>query len=210
MELDQLKYQLNQKLSTERGSRTDADFLELLKKRTHSVISKIHRSLLMEIFVCVIFLVVMCYVCFTTHHWTLKLYFGSLSIPVVVVGIFLIYLYRQTSDLMTSPKPIRNTLQTVVKLMDRFVRMYFQMTMAMIPICLTLSILLSYTEPVTVPELEKFFAQFLNASLTTWVFLILYVAGMVVGMYYFTKWYLRKLYGKYVDQLKQYIQELED
>lgn len=210
MELDQLKYQLNQKLSTERGSRTDADFLELLKKRTHSVISKIHRSLLMEIIVCIIFLIVMCYVCLTTHHWSLKIYFGLLSIPILIAGGFITYLYRQTSELMTSPKPIRNTLQTVVQLMDRFVRLYFQMTMAMIPICLTLSILLSFTKPVTVPELEKFIAQFKYTNWVTWIFLILYMAGMAVGMYYFTKWYLRKLYGKYVDQLKQYIQELED
>ncbi len=210
MELDELKYQLNQRLGTERGSRTDEDFLELLQKKTHSVISKIQRSLMMEIIVCGIFVLVMSYILLTTPYWAFRMYFGILSVPVLIVGVVLVYLYRHTKSITTSPKPIRSTLSALVKLMERFVRLYFQLTMAMVPLCLTLSMLLAYKEPVSLPQLNKFFDQFINANWKTWGFIIAYVGGLAIGIYYFTKWYLRKLYGKYVDELKAYIQELDE
>lgn len=55
MELDELKYQLNQKLATDHASRSNADLSVLLKKKTHSVISKLKRSLIIEMVLCITF-----------------------------------------------------------------------------------------------------------------------------------------------------------
>jgi hypothetical protein len=36
------------------------------------------------------------------------------------------------------------------------------------------------------------------------------MTSLTVGIYYFTKWYLKKLYGNYVNELKIYINELKE
>jgi hypothetical protein len=41
------------------------------------------------------------------------------------------------------------------------------------------------------------------------LFLGVYMIVLAISVYYFTKWYLKKLYGNYLNELKQYIAELD-
>lgn len=209
MELDELKYQLNQKLTTDHASRSNADISALLKKKTHSVISKLKRSLIIEMVLCVLFFTAMLYVCFVTSYWSIRLYFGAFTIITILMVFVLYYLYRRTSALSNSDQPIKNNLQTLVGLLEEFVKRYFQFTMALLPVCFMFSLILSYVDPVEIPEIEKFSVNVFTARWQVMVFLGLYMIALAVSVYYFTKWYLKKLYGNYLNELKQYIAELD-
>lgn len=209
MELDELKYQLNQKLATDHASRSNADISALLKKKTHSVISKIKRSLIIEMVLCILFFAAMLYVCFVTDYWSIRLYFGVFTVLIFLMTFVLYYLYRRTHELSNSAQPIKSNLQTLISLLEEFVKRYFQFTMALLPVCFMFSMILSYAEPVEIPEIEKFSVKVFTARWQVMVFLGVYMIVLAISVYYFTKWYLKKLYGNYLNELKQYIAELD-
>lgn len=209
MELDELKYQLNQRLATDHASRSNADISALLKKKTHSVISKIKRSLIIEMVLCVLFFAAMLYVCFITDYWSIRVYFGVFTVLTVLMTLVLYYLYRRTDTLSDSDRPIKTNLQTLVGLLEEFVKRYFQFTMALLPVCFMFSMILSYADPVEIPEIEKFSVKVFTARWQVMVFLGVYMIALAISVYYFTKWYLKKLYGNYLKELKQYIAELD-
>ena len=209
MELDELKYQLNQRLATDHASRSNADISALLKKKTHSVISKIKRSLIIEMVLCILFFAAMLYVCFITDYWSIRVYFGVFTVLTILMTFVLYYLYRRTDTLSNSDQPIKANLQTLVGLLEEFVKRYFQFTMALLPVCFMFSMILSYADPVEIPEIEKFSVKVFTARWQVMLFLGVYMIVLAISVYYFTKWYLKKLYGNYLNELKQYIAELE-
>lgn len=209
MELDELKYQLNQRLATDHASRSNADISTLLKKKTHSVISKIKRSLIIEMVLCILFFAAMLYVCFITDYWSIRVYFGVFTVLTVLMTFVLYYLYRRTDILSDSDRPIKANLQTLVGLLEEFVKRYFQFTMALLPVCFMFSMILSYADPVEIPEIEKYSVKVFTTRWQVMVFLGVYMIALAISVYYFTKWYLKKLYGNYLNELKQYIAELD-
>lgn len=208
MELDELKYQLNQKLAMDHASRSNADISALLKKKTHSVISKIKRSLIIEMVLCILFFAAMLYVCFITDYWSIRVYFGVFTVLTILMTFVLYYLYRRTDTLSNSDQPIKANLQTLVGLLEEFVKRYFQFTMALLPVCFMFSMILSYADPVEIPEIEKFSVKVFTARWQVMVFLGVYMIVLAISVYYFTKWYLKKLYGNYLEELKKFIEEL--
>ena len=209
MELDELKYQLNQKLATDHTSRTDADIAALLKKKTRSVVAKLKRSLVIEMVFCVLFSVAMFYVCIVSDYWSIRLYFGVFAVLMFLFTFVLYYLYKRTRQLTSSYQPVKANLQTVVSLLEEFVKRYFQFTMAMLPICFAFSIILSAIEPISVPQVDKFALHYFSARWQVLTFLGVYMIAFAISLYYFTKWYLKKLYGNYLAELKKCVEELK-
>ena len=82
--------------------------------------------------------------------------------------------------------------------------------MALIPICFIFSFYLGYTEKDPIPEIDGFIEKYKPTKWLVIVGAVIYMTALSFGIYYFTKWYLKKLYGKYVDELKTYIAELKD
>lgn len=209
MELDELKYQLNQRLATDHASRTNADIAALLKKKTSSVIGKLKRSLIVEMVLCVLFSAAMLYVCLVSDYWSIRIYFGVFTILMFLFTFVLYYLYKKTKQLTSSFQPIKANLQHVVSLLEEFVKRYFQFSMAMLPVCFIFSLILSVMEPVSVPEVDKFVLHYFSARWQVLTFLGVYMIVLAITLYYFTKWYLKKLYGNYLAELKKCVEELE-
>jgi len=118
---------------------------------------------------------------------------------------------NKTRKLTNSAMPVKKNLQTLIALIKAYIKRYFQLTMALIPISLIISFMLSYKdENLNSPDLSNpFFADLINSPLKL-TFIIVYITVFAVGMYYFTKWYLKKLYGNYIHQLEELLDELEE
>lgn len=208
MELDELKYQLNQKLATDHASRSDADIAALLKKKTSSVIAKLKRSLIVEMILCVLFSAAMFYLGFISNHWSIRIYFIVFAVLMFLFTFVLYYLYKRTQQLTSSHQPIKTNLQTVVSLLEEFVKRYFQFTMTMLPVCFVFALILSIMEPASVPEVDKFVLHYFSARWQVLTFLGVYMIVLAIVLYYFTKWYLKKLYGNYLAELRKCAEEL--
>ena len=210
MDLDELKYQLKAKLSADHAGRSNKDIAALLNKRTHSIIGKLKKSLWMEIIFGILITVGFGLIGIMSKYVTLRIYFSIFAVMCAAFIVLLIYLLRRITHLSSSTLPVKSNLQTIVNIIEEFIKRYFQFTMALIPVCFIFSFLLGYNEPEPVPEVDGLAKSIFSAAWQVVVFLVIYMAALTVGIYYFTKWYLKKLYGKYMDQMKECIAELTE
>ncbi len=209
MELDEIKDLLNQKLETDHLHRSEADIANLLTKKANSVLVKIQKSLWFEIISAIVITIAFALIAFISKYQSIQIYFSVFTLVFIPFTIVFIFLLKKTSSIDNN-LPVKSNLQSIVNILEEFMKRYFQFTMALIPICLVFSFALGYTEKEPIHFMDNLISTYKPSVLWILVFTAVYVVGLIVGVYYFTKWYLRKMYGKYVDELKKYIDELNN
>lgn len=210
MELDELKSHINQKLSTDHIGRSSADFADLLKRKTGTIIDKLKRSLWIEIISCIVIILGFGYVGLFNNYRSFRIYFSVFAVISIVFLFILIYLLKKTKQLSATSLPIKSNLQLIVKIIEEFIKRYFQFTMVLIPVCIIFSFVLGYTEPAKIDFFDEITKGITPHKGKVIIFVIVYLVILSFGAYYFTKWYLKHLYGRYVNQLKECISELSE
>lgn len=209
MDLDQFKQQLNAKLSTDHQGRSGEDIAQMLSKKTFSVIEKLKKSIQYEILFGFLGMLLFAVLAFSTKYQSVRTYFGVAAVFIFVFLFLLIYLLKKTSELNKVHQPVISNLNNYVILIEEYMKRYFQFTMAMVPICLFFAGWLGYHEKTPVPELDNLIGKSHLGMTLVLTISVIYLISFSVGMYYFTKWYLHKIYGKYVLELKECIKDLE-
>jgi len=210
MDLDQFKHQLNEKLSNDHLGRSAEDIAQLLSKKTFSVIEKLKRSIQYEILFGFLGMLLFTILAFSTKYQSVRTYFGVAAVFIFVFLFLLVYLLKKTIELNKVHQPVISNLNNYVVLIEEYMKRYFQFTMAMVPICLFFAGWLGYHEKTPVPELDNLIGKARLGKSVVVTISVIYLISFGVGMYYFTKWYLHKIYGKYVLELKHCIKDLEE
>lgn len=208
MELDELKDHLKNKLYTDHTGRTEDDIAMLLNKRTDSIIDKLKRSLRIEIMFGILIGIIFGCIGTLSKYESLRIYFSVFTFLLIAFTGLLIYLLRRTTRLGSDSLPVKRNLQSIVNIIEEFMKRYFQFTMALIPVCFIFALLLGYTERTPIQAADSFAKNYLAETWQVITFILLYFIILTAGIYYFTRWYLRKLYGRFVNQLKGCIEEL--
>lgn len=208
MELDEMKSQISRKLATDHTGRSDADIASLLNKPTQSIIGKLKRSLLIEIWGGILAFVVFGYISFISSYLSIRIYFGTFTVLTALFVFLVIHLHKRIKQLSSTTLPVKSNLEQIVGIIEEFSRRYFQFTMALIPVSFVFSLELGLHEKKSMPELDQ-----LSQSIFTYPWERILTGIVFMGLlsafaYFFTKWYLKKLYGKCIHQLKAYIMEL--
>ncbi len=209
MELDEIKDLLNQKLETNHLYRSEADFAALLTKKANSVLVKIQKSLWFEIISAIVITIAFALIAFTSKYQSIQIYFSVFTLVFIPFTIVFVFLLRKTSTIDNN-LPVKSNLQSIVNILEEFMKRYFQFTMALIPICFVFALFLGFNQKEPVPELDALLGKKQLSTSMLIGFSVGYIISGSFGIFFFTKWYLRKLYGKYVDELKNYIKELND
>ncbi|MDP1843603.1 MAG: hypothetical protein Q8K64_09305 [Sediminibacterium sp.] len=210
MELDDLKTLLNQKLSTDHLYLSEADIATMLTKKANSVLSKIKKSIWFEIFSCIIIIIGFGYLGIFSKYSSLNIYFSTFTLMFFIFTFVLIYLLKKINQFDEGIGSIKTNLQSIVNLLEEFIKRYFQFTMALIPICFVFAFLLGFYQKEPVPELDALVGKKQISKSLLIGFAVGYLSFFAIASYKFTKWYLKKLYGNYVNELKVYIAELKD
>jgi hypothetical protein len=210
MELDEFKNILNQQLATDHLYRSEADIAALLRKKAHSIIVKIKKSLWFEIFSCIVIILLFGYLGLSSKYSSINIYFSIFSIVFIPFIIILFYLLKKINRLNTNNLSVKNNLQSIVSILEEFMKRYFQFTMALIPICFVFAFFLGYNEKQPIEPIDEIILKYKPSYSFITIFTVVYMTSLTVGIYYFTKWYLKKLYGNYVNELKIYINELKE
>lgn len=195
MELEDLKQLL---LKPEMENKSSEEIALYLKLKSNSMIDKIRRSMLMETICAVLFAIAGIAWFFLTS----EIFYKALAVFIASFSAgFLVYLRRLNKRILsyqTSVDPVRKKLADIIDIVSTFTRLYFRLTMLAIPLVFLMAIFTMNDDPGT---------QF---SSRQWIFFILWFAFWSAFMYYFTKWYIKKLYGNYLEQLKKQYKELEE
>lgn len=206
MELDELKILFKENYNSTQAIKSTAEISLLLNRKTQSVISKIKRSLLIELIACIVFTLACAIIAMLTNLDYMRIYFLIFGAVWLLFLPVLWFLLQKTNRLSRFSLPVKSNLESIVKILKEYITRYFQLTMALIPITLAVVLMLGYDDKSI--NLDNPF--YLNFSTKQVIFIIAYIVLFSVGMYYFTKWYLKKLYGNYIHQLEQLIKELEE
>ena len=217
MDLDQFKTELKTKLATDHINRSDADIEQLLKKKTGSFIDKIRKSLWFEIIFGFVLNFGFVYAAFDASMHSMRIYFGVFSVLMYLFLFFLIYLLIRTNKIKSADQTIKENLSSYILLIDEFIKRYLQLTMALIPITLIFAGYLGYTDGHSTSTNSAFTSGYNLGSKMNGTQFSLFIISFIVfisfgayGMYHFTKWYLKKLYGNYLNNLKNCIADLEN
>jgi len=209
MELDELKYQLKAKMEADTPNTSVETLNKALHSNSQSILGKLKKSLIFEIIVGIIFLIAFIYVSVTSPWWSIRVYFNVFNIVCVVFLLLLFSLLKKINQASASHVPVKSNLTSLLQVLREFVKRYFQLTMGLIPVCFGLSFWLGYQDGLNnssaIPEIIHF-----SSSNQALIFFGVYAVVLTIGIYFFTKWYLKKLYGKYLDELETLIQELDN
>jgi hypothetical protein len=205
MELDELKKELQQKLEQDSATLSIKPIESYIQQRSSSVIAKIRRNIVAEILLNLIFLPAFIWV-FTQYSSIYTRFFMAFGVFFCIVfTVYLWRLYNKIKLVESESLSIRENLVQVVSIVAHFTRFYFQITMTMLPIAFLAGIVTGYLDIAGSREL---FARF------TWtgsiVYYICFFAAWSVFMYFFTKWYIKKLYGDFLRQLRDQLNELDN
>jgi hypothetical protein len=205
MELDELKNSLKTKLQETGDTHLPSELGNYIPAQSGSVIGKIKRNMMVEI--------IFCLFCLPLFAWSLSHYTSLYNRFFMGFGIifclatiaYLAILRKKIILLEASEANIRENLRQIIDIIGSFLRLYFQITMILLPVSFIAGIILGYAQVLSSEETVKSFS---------WSNYMLYYIGFFSAwcfiMYFFTKWYLKKLYGNYLLQLKEQLKELEN
>lgn len=201
MELDELKSILNEVGSPQKDA---ADLEKHLQAQSTSILASFQMNLRIELLFAAAFIVfgIIILFIFTQDYTRL---FGLLLMGICAwFGVYVVWLSRKIDQYEKSALPLQQSLQEIILIIERFIKLYFQVTMLMIPGSFALAVMVAYFKAKRIYDPGPFFTQER----------IFYYAAFIVGfsliMYFFTKWYLKRLYGNHLEKLRNQLKDLQN
>lgn len=200
MELDEFK-QTYQRFGNTFHHKSKDTLQKILHNQVDSVAEKIKSSLKLEIGFVLFFSLFVVYVLVTFHGTYIRL------LALLILGFSLLfagYLLNLSNKLKAyyaASNSIKDNLKQLILIINRFIRLYFQFTMAFVPVACILVPVIIIADEGNAP-----------ISVTLSNILIYCTASLAwcILMYFFTRWYVQSLYGKYLQHLRNHLTELEN
>lgn len=204
MELDEFKQRLKEQVHGETLSRTAHELGSYTGRRTASVLKKIKRSIVFELLACVIFIAAAVWAwmvySFPYVHVFCLLCFFMCCFLLLYLGAF----YKKISACEKQAAAVRENLRQVIGIIEQFTRLYFQFTMITLPIAFIFGLITGFFSLANTVDQKNF-----NWQRSVFFYSCWFVFWSVI-MYFFSKWYIKKLYGNYLHQLKEQLRDIEN
>ncbi len=204
MELDEFKQLYKERLKTETMRHSADELAMLIHSKTYSVTEKIKRSIWFELSVYLFFTVAALFV-WIVFPSRLSNPFAMLTIALCCIYfLYLVALYKKIRFYEKSGFAIKDSLRQLITIVQQFTRLYFQFTMVTLPILFVFGLIALYLNVTNNPSIKSF----------NWLRGILFYTGWFLlwwtAMYFFARWYIKKLYGNYLYQLKLHLKDIEN
>ena len=208
MELDELKNYLNRQLEEQSPLQSSEEISAILRNKSIGIVDRIRRSLWIEFVISLLAVMVVLYAKYLGGNYVMQIFFNIfLGITLLFLPIF-IWLIRSTYQLSPELSSVKTNLTRLHLLIDRFTRFYFIFTMAIFLPVIFYSLIAAVYERSNQSLVEslQFYMQLPAIPL---LLIGLYILGFGIFLYFFARWYIRLLYGKYLDKLKDLLTELD-
>jgi len=190
MELDEFKQRVKESADQEQTALHSAYELEgYTRKRTRSIVNHIKRSILFELIASIIFIVAAVWIWFSYPVSYVRVFSLLAFCMCVFLLIYLSALHKKISIYEKAPLSVKTGLQQVITILEQFTRVGL------------------ITGFLTIHD-DNGFINF------NWQkAILLYTCWFIfwsASMYFFSRWYIRKLYGNYLQQLKEQLKDVEN
>ena len=208
MELEELKNYLNRQLEEQSTLQSSEEISAILRNKSIGIVDRIRRSLWIEFVISLLAVIAVLYVKYLGGNYVMQIYFNIfLGITLLFLPIF-IWLIRSTYQLSPELSSVKTNLTRLHLLISRFTRFYFIFSMAIFLPVIFYSLIAAVYERSNQSLMEslQFYMQLPAVPL---LLIGLYILGFGIFLYFFARWYIRLLYGKYLDKLKDLLTELD-
>jgi hypothetical protein len=208
MELDELKNYLNRQLDHEAPQQTPGEISAMLHQKSLTIVDRIRRSLFIELAITLIAIVFMLYCKQLTADYYIQLYINFFLFIAFIFLFILSWLIRSSYRISPEISSVKTNLSKLHLLIARFTYSYFILTMALFPpvVLYALLVVPMSKSNHSVLQAIQFYFQLPTGFL---LLIVLYIVLSGLFLYFFTRWYIRILYGNYLGKLKQLIEELD-
>lgn len=204
MELDEFKQRSKETEPKKIILHSASDLEGYIRKRTRSTISNIKRNILFELVACLVFIAVAAWAWFNYPVSYVKA-FALLCIALCcILLIYLGGLYKKISIYEKAAPAVKDSLQQVISIIEQFTKAYFQFTMITLPIAFIFGLITGFLNVKGETGIRNFNWQKAILFYTGW-----FIFWSVI-MYFFSRWYIKKLYGNYLQQLKEQLKDIEN
>lgn len=204
MELDEYKTIIRQQAVNKRIQPFVSESEIHVQKRSRSVINRIKRSLLLEMALAIPCVSLVLFITFKLQSIYIELYAYVVTALSICFTCYIFYLYRKIIHYQATIYSVKKTLELSISILEKFTRLYFLLTLVMVPLILIAGIALGYA------SIKKMGASAISPYSNQQLIVL---AGICLAwyciMYFFTKWYIRKLYGHHISELKEQLKELK-
>ncbi len=200
-ELDDLKSIWKQQSGFE--SKNKAEIIQMLSKRSNTLIYKLKRSVWFELIFTVVCMLVLGGYSLTLNGGALM--WTILSLLVLLLSFTLYYVKKimLLNRYDASHENLKDNLNHLIVRLDAYMKFYNRSYAILYPLFFALGLLFGALES----GFDRFIHKF-ESPMYTLSFIILSVVFMA-GVYKITDWYLKKLYGNHIDKLRSLQQELQ-
>jgi len=208
MELEELKNYLNRQLEEQSTLQSSGEISAILRNKSIGIVHRIRKNLWIEFVISLLAGMVVLYAKYLGGNYVMQMFLNIfLGITLLFLPIF-IWLIRSTYQLSPELSSVKTNLTRLHLLIARFARFYFIFTMAIFLPVVFYSLIAAVYERNNQSLMEslQFYLQLPAIPL---LLIGAYILIFGVGLYFFTRWYLRTLYGKYLDKLKVLLAELD-
>ena len=198
MELDNLK-EAWKGHTVKNAADSNEQILSMLQKKSQRPIAKMKRNLFRELIAIIIIYTASIIYYMTAYKGKL----WEIALMLFLLGVvFLFYYYRKNkllNEMECVACEVKSNLQRQVSTLEKYVRFYFIAGIILTPLAYfaTGFILLNNIPGIT-----------MSTSSYMWFF----GSGVVMNilLYFLNKWYVNKLYGQHVKQLKELLKQMEE
>lgn len=204
MELDEIKLLMKARL--EQATDSNAGELEaVMRQKTRSVTGKIKSNIRLEVIAFAGFGLGAVYCWAMYPSLLVHLFCVATWALCAVFGAYLFSLYRKIVFYETRSRTVRESLQQIIHIVTRFTRLYFGISMGLLPVIYVFGLIIGYLVISKQGLLQQF-----TWSASMLYYGIAFIIGWSVIIYFTAKWYIRKLYGNYLLQLQQQLADIEN
>jgi|GEM_PF-1595186 len=207
MELDELKNIWSDNIENDIQNQAieKSKIQEMLKRKSSSIIEKLRRSLLLEIALFSICLVLIAAV---------PIYFQNKEVTLlclaVIVFMFIPYFvyyykkYKELAHFSSYHQDVKTNLKLLITQLEKYLNIYFWGSLLLTPISGFFSGFAVLYELKALGHLLYF--DIFNAA--TLAIIMSFALLLTLISYPIMKWYIKKLYGRYLDNLRDCLNEL--
>lgn len=211
MELDEFKA-FYQSRFEQVSDKSGADLEGILRRRSSSAVERILRNLLWEVGAALVIVLVLAFVMAT---WSSNIFrwvgVGLVILSLVQVVAFSWQYQHLKAQLNRATGSVHHYLQDIVAIVSRFVEIYYRYCMRLIPVAMVLGGLLGGYVGVTDDRTDPALAALPeHPSIVFLLGSLVFAVASLIGTYFILKWYIQRLYGRYLDELNACLRDLKE
>jgi hypothetical protein len=205
MELDDFKTLLKARLETQAPALSAAELEQSIHRKSVSILGKIKRSIAWELVPGIVLTLAGAWV-WERYPSLSNRFFSTLMLLVCIFFVVqLAGLYKKIIRFEKANQPVKERLSQIIDILQRFTRLYFRFSMSILPVAFVLGLVTGYADIMRQP----FLAQNFHWARGLAAYIILFAAWSAIA-YVFSKWYIKKLYGNYLNDIRNQLEDLEN